>query len=321
MDRCAHRPCCLWFFHLRGRLTKLPQIAVLAGWGLVTFTAGIRVKAASGLLRLVQVSCGWPRVGRALDMRAPAGTSAGHSAGGLSAHPEPRGSSGASFCDFCTPAASRGGPSAYFRDFLHGWGRGFRATRPFPRLRAGRGRGSRNGEGLRPAETRRRFLWHRGRATLPALPRGDWLCRVAVADVQKSKKVAPRPLRAAAGVQKSRKHAPFRRRLAGSGGLAGRASGRASCGPPVRRTRQPVVCAGATSAAVHSVAPDPRAALRDVLKIDHNAHMGGNWITFVLKIGHSEFPGGNFQPARAGTRAGALFHFRRNRRSEGVCLF
>ena len=35
--------------------------------------AGARAAAASGLRRLVQVSCGWPRVGRVLDLRAPAG--------------------------------------------------------------------------------------------------------------------------------------------------------------------------------------------------------------------------------------------------------
>ena len=41
----------------------------------------------------------------------------------------------------------------------------------------------------------------------------------------------------------------------------------------------------------------------------------------VLKIGHSEFPGGGFRASGACAQAGALFRPRRNRRWEGGCHF
>ena len=77
MGRCAHRPCCLWFALLRVRLTKPPQIAGGTGRGFDAPAAGARAVPASVQRRLVQVSCGWPRVGSASDPRAPAGAVAG----------------------------------------------------------------------------------------------------------------------------------------------------------------------------------------------------------------------------------------------------
>ena len=77
MGRYAHRPCCPWFVHLRVRLTKPPQIAMLAGWGCGRSAVGIRVAATPHLRRLVQVSCGWPRAAAAFDLRASAGGNVG----------------------------------------------------------------------------------------------------------------------------------------------------------------------------------------------------------------------------------------------------
>ena len=76
MGKNAHRPCCLWFVYLRVRLTKPPQIAMLPGWG-STAPAGARIpQARPGPQRFAQVSCGWPRVGRALTCGRLAGCAA-----------------------------------------------------------------------------------------------------------------------------------------------------------------------------------------------------------------------------------------------------
>ena len=70
MGRYAHRPSCPWFVHLRVRLTKPPQIAGLAGWSSAALAAGTRAAVVLGLRRLVQVSCGWPRVAAVFDLHA-----------------------------------------------------------------------------------------------------------------------------------------------------------------------------------------------------------------------------------------------------------
>ena len=70
MGRYAHRPSCPWFVHLRVRLTKPPQIAGLAGWSSAALAAGTRAAVALDLRRLVQVSCGWPRVAAVFDLHA-----------------------------------------------------------------------------------------------------------------------------------------------------------------------------------------------------------------------------------------------------------
>ena len=72
MGRYAHRPCCPWFELQRVRLTKPPQIAGTCGlWARRGRRDGAPA-AAADLRRLVQVSCGWQRVGSATDLRAPA---------------------------------------------------------------------------------------------------------------------------------------------------------------------------------------------------------------------------------------------------------
>ena len=71
MGRCAHRPSCLWFVHLRVRLTKPPQIAMSSRAGPSPGPQrACELRARAGLRRSVQVSCGWPRAGRAIDLRA-----------------------------------------------------------------------------------------------------------------------------------------------------------------------------------------------------------------------------------------------------------
>ena len=70
MNRFVHRPSCLFFVHLHVRLTKPPQIAGLLGCGRVAPAGSRNVRPHSDLRRLAQVSCGWPRAGRALHLRA-----------------------------------------------------------------------------------------------------------------------------------------------------------------------------------------------------------------------------------------------------------
>ena len=72
MGRYAHRPSCLWFGHLRVRLTKPPQIAMSLRVGPSPGPQqACELRARADPRRLVQVSCGWPRVARDRPAGAP----------------------------------------------------------------------------------------------------------------------------------------------------------------------------------------------------------------------------------------------------------
>ena len=163
--------------------------------------------------RLVQVSCGWPRAGSALDLRAPAGarTRRGPSA------------SSALFRDFCTPAASRGGPGASFCEFCTAAAREPSPARPPPSDPA-QGAGGALGTKMRPDLRKRAIPFPRIRRRAPprvAVARVR-LRRAAARVVQKSGKDAPRPPPNCHRGAKVRKKctAPPRARGAEAGGRA-----------------------------------------------------------------------------------------------------
>ena len=120
MGRYAHRPCCPWFELQRVRLTKPPQIA---GTRRLWARRGRRdgaPAAAADLRRLVQVSCGWQRVGSATDLRAPAGARAESGHAGASGR-SPRGRSpgcSASGCTFFEVRCRRVGEGRVRAHFL-----------------------------------------------------------------------------------------------------------------------------------------------------------------------------------------------------------
>ena len=133
--------------------------------------------------RLVQVSCGWPRVGRAPDQRTPAGT-----------QPLNRPRHGAHFRDFCTAAASRGGPGTSFLDFCTAVARDPGVPRPAAATLA-RGAGGHLGT-TRASDLRKHAAppHEAGAGSLPRPPpAGAWPRRISARSVQKSKKDAPHP--------------------------------------------------------------------------------------------------------------------------------
>ena len=227
MDRCAHRPCWRFFVNLRVRLTKPPQIAGRTGRSLAANADFDGLAPPSDLRRLVQVSCGWPRVGRALDLRAPAGT---RTRRGPSA-------SSALFRDFCTPAASRGGPGASFCEFCTAAAREPSPARPPPSDPA-QGAGGDLGTKMRPDLRKRAIPFPRIRRGAPprvAVARVR-LRRAAARVVQKSGKDAPRPPPNCHRGAKVRKKctAPPRARGAEAGGRPGRRARRATRGQKFR---------------------------------------------------------------------------------------
>ena len=114
MNNYVHRPCRPWSVNRRVRLTKPPQIVGACGPGARCAAAGARVVATPRQRRLVQVSCGWPRVG---GRARPAGARRCTSCEQAGRRPRPPPSSSSPHAG---PGRRRGRPAAHFLRFVAG---------------------------------------------------------------------------------------------------------------------------------------------------------------------------------------------------------